>query len=136
MWDWHEEHGDEDAVVTAMCPRLAVLLFARSPQEAGRYCEVLEASGVPAVIGDRVQEMQEKGDDTGPAGFPVLVPETLDERASETIASLDAISSDNRDEGDEPLDDEEDEDDDEDLDSDDDDFDDEDEDDESNDFDA
>ncbi|MBI4717912.1 MAG: DUF2007 domain-containing protein [Planctomycetes bacterium] len=97
------------------------VLFARNEEEADRYRALLEGEGIPVVVADRGKRAGFRF-----AGTPLLVPEEFHERASEIIATRDALDADDWDEEEEDDDlfdddeDDEDEDDDEEEEDDDD----------------
>ncbi|MFQ5591738.1 MAG: hypothetical protein ACE5HE_11280 [Phycisphaerae bacterium] len=94
---------------------LTPVLFARSNEEATRFCALLEGVDIPALVGDDADVRLRS------LGVPVLVPESLHEWSSEVLSAAEAVYSDD------DVDDEEDEDeddffaDDDDIDDDDDD---------------
>ena len=97
---------------------LAPVLFARTKEQASLYCSMLEGVDIPAVIGDH------SDGHTRGLGIPILVPESLYERASEILAvdqSLDLDCEYDDDVDDDDVDDDLDDDDDDDDDLDDDD---------------
>ena len=82
----------------------------QNPEQASQYCSMLGEIHIPAVVGDH------SGGQTQGLGVPVLVPESLYERASEILATdqsfdLDADLEDEDDDDDLDLDDDDDEDD-------------------------
>jgi len=87
---------------------LVPVLFARARESADSYRCLLERAGITAVVGDD-SPLGTRG-----LGVAVLVPESLHERASEIVSSVDAASA-KRDHDYDDYEDEEEEDDDDDY---------------------
>jgi len=88
-------------------------VFARSPEEAVVYCELLSDHEIPAVVGDKdsLSGSPSRPRNEMTHGLPVLVPEPLLDEAGEVIASRDEaedLLSVNDDDPDEDYDDEDD----------------------------
>lgn len=95
------------ATATSVARELVPVLFTSNGEEAARYRLYLQEIGIPVVIGACIQK-----DHRGFGGTPLLVPEEYYDRASELIASSDAIAADDWD--DDPVEDDDEDDDDED----------------------
>ena len=102
MWCELLENGGSEAVWTATSEALVPVWFVRNSDEAVRYCAVLDAASIPAVVGERVVR-----GGASPEGaltvLPILVPEESHEQASEVIVHLEMTGADTP--GDDPLDD-------------------------------
>ena len=98
--------GTEDSVRVRVEDYLTPVLFARDGEEATRYCAMLEDIDIPALVADHT-DTPARG-----LGVPVLVPRSLQERASEILASFGMVESDDEFDDGEYSDDEEDDDDD------------------------
>lgn len=80
---------------------LVPVWFVSNSDEAVRYCAVLDAASIPAVVGERVV----RGGASPAAAqtvLPILVPEDSHEQASEVIVHLEMTVADAP--GDDPLD--------------------------------
>ena len=113
----------DDATSSEAAPGLVAVVFADTREDAEHFCSALEHLDVPALIGYQYQA--ETGQARVVSGMPVLVPEHLQDRASEILACLGMAASDDYWDDDEEEDDDLDDDDEDDvLDPDDDDLDD------------
>lgn len=101
----------DDATFSEAAPGLVAVVFADTQEDAEHFCSALEHLDVPALIG--YHDLAEAGRARAVSGMPVLVPEHLQDRASEILACLDMAASDDY------WDDDEEEEDDDDLDDDD-----------------
>jgi hypothetical protein len=117
MLNQTQTHSAVETTATSTSDCLAPVLFAHTPEQASQYCSMLGEINIPAVVGDH------SGGQMRGLGIPVLVPESLYERASEILAidqSFD-LDSDLDDDDDDDLALDDDDDDDDDLDDEDDD---------------
>jgi hypothetical protein len=104
--DKRPEFRDGDGELGDFVPAV----FARSPEEAEQYRQLLDDHDIPAIVAD-----EDRADKTGqPAprkgfsrGVPVLVPEALLEEAGDVIAERDETDTFGREEKDEDEEDDE-----------------------------
>ena len=123
MWKPGQDVGLDDAASSEAAPGLVAVVFADTQEDAEHYCSALEHLDVPALVG--YQDQAETGQTQSVSGMPVLVPEHLQDRASEILACLDVAAADDWDnDEDDDEDDLDDDEDDDDFDPDDDDLDD------------
>ena len=111
----------EDVAWSAGASGLVAVAFADTAEDAEHYCSALDHMDVPALIGCQDQAGVARA--RAASGMPVLVPEHLQDRASEILACLEATASDDWDDEDEDEEEEDDyvdDDEDEDFDPDDD----------------
>ena len=81
MLNQTQTHNAVETPVASTSDCLAPVLFAHTTEQATQYCSMLGEIHIPAVVGDH------SGGQTQGLGVPVLVPESLYERASEILAT-------------------------------------------------
>ena len=114
MSNEHKSGRGAAGAATAVQGELVPVLFAADAEEASRYVTILAGSGINAIVGPSGGRRS--------AGTPLLVAEEHQERASELIASCDALAADDWDDDDEYEDDDDEEEDEDEDDDDDDDY--------------
>ena len=116
MWNRQYEAGNDGLTATGNKGSLVPVIFARDPEEAGRFADLLGAMDIPSLLGS---DLGEGCNCSLQDGMPVLVSGDYHDRACEILATEAAATEDDKSLDDDKPDDDEDFDDDDDDDDDD-----------------